>query len=202
VCDLVAAATLLLLLSPLFLLLVLLVWRNLGRPIFFREPRGGRGGRPFTFIKFRSMLNTRDEQGRLLPDEERLTRFGRWLRRTSLDELPQLFNVLRGEMSLIGPRPLTVRYLPRYSSRQARRHEVRPGITGWAQVNGRNAVDWPQRFEMDVWYVENLSLWLDLKIAARTLLAAVTGRGVSPSGSATMPEFLGQDETPLGTAHN
>jgi lipopolysaccharide/colanic/teichoic acid biosynthesis glycosyltransferase len=149
------------------------------------------GGRPFQILKFRTMTDLRDADGALLPDAERLTPFGRWLRSTSLDELPALWNVLRGDMSLVGPRPLLVQYLPLYSARQARRHEVRPGITGWAQVNGRNALTWPQKFELDVWYVENRSFWLDLRILWMTLLVVLRRDGISAHGEATMPPFTG-----------
>jgi lipopolysaccharide/colanic/teichoic acid biosynthesis glycosyltransferase len=152
------------------------------------------GGRPFQILKFRTMTDLRDADGALLPDAERLTPFGRWLRSTSLDELPALWNVLRGDMSLVGPRPLLVQYLPLYSARQARRHEVRPGITGWAQVNGRNALTWPQKFELDVWYVENRSFWLDLRILWMTLLVVLRRDGISAHGEATMPPFTGNND--------
>jgi len=169
---------------PLLLLAMMVVRAALGRPIFFVQERAGRDGRPFRLVKLRTMREG-DE-----PDAERLTRVGRWLRATSLDELPELWNVLRGEMSLVGPRPLPVRYLPRYSPQQARRHEVRPGITGWAQVNGRNSLTWEQKFAYDVWYVDHMSFWLDVKILWQTVWQVLTRRGISAEGEATMGEFL------------
>jgi lipopolysaccharide/colanic/teichoic acid biosynthesis glycosyltransferase len=162
-----------------------------GSPVFFRQRRPGRDGEPFTLLKFRTMREASDEAGRPLPDDQRLTRLGRLLRRTSLDELPTLWNVLRGEMSLVGPRPLRMEYLDRYTPEQARRHEVRPGITGWAQVRGRNLVAWEEKFDLDVWYVDHLSLALDLKILGLTVGTVLTGRGVSAAGHATMPDFEG-----------
>ena len=167
--DLIAVTTALIILSPVLAFLALLVRARLGPPILFRQQRPGLYGRPFTLYKFRSMTDARDEQGNLLPDGERLTRFGKWLRSTSLDELPELFNVLKGHMSLVGPRPLLMEYLPLYTPEQARRHEVKPGITGWAQVNGRNAISWEEKFKLDVWYVDHVSFWLDLKILALTV---------------------------------
>ena len=169
----------------------MLVRLNLGRPVFFRQPRPGRQGRVFELIKFRTMTQARDAQGHLLPDAQRLTRFGRWLRSTSLDELPEVLNVLRGEMSLVGPRPLLVQYLDRYSPEQARRHEVLPGLTGWVQVKGRNALTWEEKFRLDVWYVDHRSLWLDLRILALTVWHVLRRHGVSAPGAATMPEFMG-----------
>ncbi len=174
-----------------------LIRSRLGRPVLFRQERPGRHGRPFMMVKFRTMTDARDERGELLPDSERLTPFGQWLRSTSLDELPELWNVLRGEMSIVGPRPLLMRYLPLYNDRQRRRHEVRPGITGWAQVNGRNAVGWLERFEMDVWYVENRTLLLDLRIIALTLRKVIVREGISAAGEATMHEFRGNRDTDL-----
>ena len=179
-------------LAPLAALVALLVAVRLGRPILFAQERPGRDGVAFRLNKFRSMTDRRDSEGALLPDVERLTAFGRWLRRSSLDELPELWNVLRGEMSWVGPRPLLVAYLARYDERQRRRHEVRPGITGWAQVNGRNALTWEEKLELDVWYVEHVSLALDLKILARTFWVVVTGGGISAAGHSTMPEFRGK----------
>lgn len=193
--DLGVAATLLVLLAPLMLLVACLVRWNLGSPALFRQPRAGLGGRIFTLYKFRSMRDARDGQGRPLPDDQRLTAFGRKLRSWSLDELPQLWNIVRGDMSLIGPRPLLVDYLPRYSPRQARRHEVRPGITGWAQVQGRNEVSWPKRFELDVWYVDHCSLATDLRILVQTVVCVLSRRGVSAYNQATMSEFLGNDSS-------
>ena len=176
---------------PVVAVLALVVRLALGSPAFFTQPRVGQGGRVFKLIKLRSMTGARDAAGRLLPDAERLTPFGRRLRSTSLDELPSLLNVLRGEMSLVGPRPLLVEYLPLYSPRQARRHEVRPGVTGWAQVNGRNALGWPERFEHDVWYVEHQSLALDLRILAVTVAKVFAREGVAAEGHATMEPFRG-----------
>ena len=192
--DLLVSALLLLLLAPLMAVIALAVRWRLGAPLFFCQQRPGRRGQPFTMGKFRTMLDSRDAEGNLLPDEQRLTPLGRFLRRASLDELPELWSVLRGDMSLVGPRPLLMRYLPRYTPRQARRHEVAPGITGWAQVNGRNAISWEARFELDVWYVDNWSLWLDAKILLMTLLAVVRREGISQAGHATMPEFRGSKE--------
>lgn len=168
-----------------------LVRSRLGSPVLFRQRRPGRHARPFGLYKFRTMTDARDSSGKLLPDEVRLTRIGRILRKLSLDELPQLVNVLRGDMSLVGPRPLLMQYVERYTPRQARRMEVRPGITGWAQVNGRNALSWEERFELDVWYVDHRSLALDLKILALTALRVLQRDGVSAEGHATMPEFRG-----------
>jgi sugar transferase EpsL len=187
--DIVLAATALIALSPALALVALLVRVRLGPPVFFRQPRPGRGGRVFSLIKFRTMIDARDADGRQLPDSERLVPLGRFLRSTSLDELPELWNVLRGDMSLIGPRPLLVAYLPRYSPEQARRHEVRPGISGWAQVNGRNAVSWAERFRLDVWYVDQVSFMVDLRIVLKTLVVAFRREGISAQTCATMPEF-------------
>ena len=173
--DVIVAALALVLLAPLLVLLALLVRIKLGSPILFRQPRPGRFGQTFTLVKFRSMTDARDSSGNLLPDPERLPRFGRFLRSTSLDELPELLNVLRGDMSLVGPRPLLVRYLPYYTPRENRRHDLRPGITGWAQINGRCNLPWTERLELDVWYVERCSLWLDLRILVGTV-GKVLGR--------------------------
>jgi lipopolysaccharide/colanic/teichoic acid biosynthesis glycosyltransferase len=171
----------------------LVVRLQLGTPVSFHQARPGLNGRIFKLVKFRSMTDERDETGALLADEARLTPFGRWLRSTSLDELPSLYNVLKGEMSLVGPRPLLVEYLPLYSATQARRHEVRPGLTGWAQVNGRNAVTWEEKFELDVWYVENRSFWLDLRVLVMTVAKVFQRAGINAQGEATMPRFLGPD---------
>ena len=189
--DFLAAATLLLLLAPLLLVLGVLVRTRLGSPVLFRQPRPGLGGRVFTLVKFRTMKDQRDARGALLPDAIRLTPFGLWLRRTSLDELPELWNILRGDMSFVGPRPLLVDYLPLYSERQRRRHEVRPGLTGWAQVNGRNALSWEERFALDVWYVEHRSVLLDARILLLTALQVLRPKGISAEGHATMPPFTG-----------
>lgn len=181
---------------PLLAVVAMLVRVKLGSPVFFRQERPGRGGRVFRMIKFRTMTDARDAAGQLLPDAVRLTPFGRMMRSTSLDELPELLNVLKGDMSLVGPRPLLVRYLERYSPRQARRHEVRPGITGLAQVSGRNAISWEEKFEWDVRYVETQSLLLDLKILFLTVKAVFFRTGISAAGDATMPEFTGSPVKP------
>lgn len=171
--------------------LVIVTRRRLGSPVLFRQVRPGLHGRPFTLVKLRTMTDARDTHGDLLPDAERLPAYGGWLRSTSLDELPEFWNVLTGEMSLVGPRPLLVDYLPLYSATQARRHLVRPGITGWAQINGRNALSWPDRLALDVWYVDHRSFWLDMRILAMTLVRLVQRRGVSAPGEATMSRFAG-----------
>jgi sugar transferase EpsL len=195
--DLLLSAAALLVLSPLLLVLALLVRLGLGSPVLFCQPRPGRGGRIFTLCKFRTMNDARDAGGRLRSDAERLTSLGRALRASSLDELPTLWNVLRGDMSLVGPRPLLVEYLPLYSPEQARRHEVRPGITGWAQVNGRNALSWEKKFELDVWYVDHRSLSLDLRILFLTVAKVFKREGIAAAGSATMPEFTGAGASPV-----
>ena len=190
-CDKLAALVALVLLSPLLLALAIAIRSFLGGGIFFRQERPGQKGRTFHIVKFRTMTDRRDAKGRMLPDEERLTKFGRWLRSTSLDELPELWNVLRGEMSLVGPRPLLMQYLGRYSAEQARRHDVLPGITGWAQVNGRNAIQWREKFALDVWYVDHWSLGLDLKILWLTLWHVLKREGISRAGHVTTTEFMG-----------
>jgi lipopolysaccharide/colanic/teichoic acid biosynthesis glycosyltransferase len=192
--DLAIAVPVIVLLSPLLLVLACSVAAVLGRPVLFRQQRPGLRGKPFTILKFRTMVDARAPDGSLLPDEKRLTPFGRWLRSTSLDELPELWNVVIGDMSIVGPRPLLMRYLPRYSERQATRHLVRPGLTGWAQVKGRNAISWDKRLEMDAWYVEKRDLVLDARIMAATLLSVLRRRGISAEGSATMPEFAGSSD--------
>jgi len=192
--DLTLTIPALILLSPVIGLLAGLVRLKLGNPVLFRQQRPGLHGKPFTLYKFRTMTGARDADGNLLPDADRLTPFGRFLRRTSLDELPELLNVLRGDMSLVGPRPLLMEYLDRYTPEQARRHEVRPGITGWAQINGRNALSWEEKFELDVWYVDNLSLWLDLKILVLTIWTVLRREGISQDGYATMPEVMGMEK--------
>ena len=191
--DFSAALFLLMALWPLLLVLAVLVHWRLGSPVLFRQQRPGLHGRPFSINKFRTMSEVRDAKGRLLDDADRLTELGRFMRRFSLDELPQLFNVLRGELSLVGPRPLLMEYLPLYSPEQARRHNVRPGITGWAQVNGRNAINWEDRFRLDVWYVDHQSLWLDMKILWLTVLKVLRSEGVSQKGHATMEKFRGSE---------
>jgi sugar transferase EpsL len=177
-------------LSSLLCLIAVLVAWTLGHPILFRQWRAGRNGVKFELLKFRTMTESRDANGYLLPDEQRLTRLGAFLRATSLDELPELINVLRGDMSLVGPRPLLLRYLERYTPEQMRRHKVRPGITGWAQVNGRNALSWEQKFELDVWYVDHRSVWLDLRILCLTAWRVLGQEGIAQDGHATMPEFI------------
>ncbi len=188
----VAALTLLLLALPL-VALASLVQRKLGSPVLFTQVRPGLHGKPFRMVKFRTMTDARDASGALLPDAQRLTPFGRFLRSSSLDELPELWNVLHGEMSLVGPRPLLMEYLPLYTPEQARRHEVRPGITGWAQVNGRNAINWADKFALDVWYVDHRSLWLDLRILWLTVRKVLVRDGISAAGEATMPRFTGSE---------
>ena len=189
--DVSIALALLLLLSPLLALLALAVRRKLGRPVLFTQIRPGRHGTPFEFYKFRTMTEARNAAGELLPDAARLTPFGELMRKSSLDELPQLVNVLKGDMSLVGPRPLLMEYLPLYSERQSKRHAVRPGITGWAQVNGRNALTWEERFELDLWYVDHRSFRLDLKIIAKTAWRMLRPQGIAQPGHATMTKFTG-----------
>jgi sugar transferase EpsL len=199
VIDVLGAAGGLLALAPVLLLIALAVRRSLGSPLLFRQVRPGRHARPFELLKFRTMTEARDAAGQPLPDEQRLTRLGNWLRSTSLDELPELINVLSGDMSLVGPRPLLPEYLPHYSTEQARRHEVRPGITGWAAVQGRNALSWERRLALDVWYVDNWSLGLDLKILLMTVVKVLKRQGISAEGHATMPRFddsAGRGTTP------
>jgi sugar transferase EpsL len=182
---------LIILFVPILLLLFPLLSILVGFPVLFKQPRPGKNGIPFTIYKFRTMTDEKDEFGNLLPDIKRLTRFGSFLRRTSLDELPELFNVLKGEMSLVGPRPLLIDYLPLYSPEQARRHEVKPGITGWAQINGRNSLSWQEKFEMDVWYVDHVSFWLDIKILFLTIWKVLKREGISQEGYATAEKFKG-----------
>ena len=191
--DLVVATVSLVATSPLLLIVAAAVRVTLGAPVLFRQRRPGLNGVPFEIVKFRTLTDQRDASGTLLDDAQRMTALGRWLRRTSLDELPELFNVVRGEMSLVGPRPLLMQYLTRYTARQARRHEVRPGITGLAQVSGRNLVTWEERFEIDVWYVEHWSFGLDLRILGRTLVKVVSREGINQPGHETAREFLGSD---------
>lgn len=193
--DVGAAAIGLLVLWPLIAMVALAIRGNMGPPVFFRQVRPGLRGVPFTLVKFRTMTNERSSTGEWLSDAERLTRLGRLLRRTSLDELPQMWNVLKGDLSLVGPRPLLMDYLARYTPFQMRRHEVKPGVTGWAQVNGRNAITWEEKFDLDVWYVDNWSLWLDLKIILMTVARVLSGQGVSQAGTSTVDEFLGNSES-------
>lgn len=192
--DLVLSGIALLVLSPVYLILTILVRVKLGNPVLFSQERPGKNEKVFRMYKFRSMTDERDANGDLLPDEERLTHFGAMLRATSLDELPELWNIFKGDMSIVGPRPLLVRYLPRYNERQRRRHEVRPGLTGWAQVNGRNAISWEQKFEYDVEYVEKESFLFDVKILFMTVGKVLHRSGISQEGSATMEEFMGNEE--------
>lgn len=189
--DLTAAAAALLLLSPVIAVVAWQVRKKLGTPVLFRQQRPGRDGKPFEMVKFRTMRDAVDVHGNVLPDAQRMTPFGSFLRASSLDELPELWNVLKGEMSLVGPRPLLMEYLPLYSSEQYRRHEVRPGVTGWAQINGRNALSWEDKFKLDIWYVENRSFWLDLKILFLTVKKVVKKDGISGAGEATMSKFTG-----------
>jgi sugar transferase EpsL len=196
--DITASAAGLLVLLPVLLVVGLMIRWRMGSPVLFEQERPGKGGRVFRLYKFRTMTDERDGEGRLLGDEERLTGLGRWVRRWSVDELPQLWNVLRGEMSLVGPRPLLVEYLGRYSARQARRHEVKPGVTGWAQVHGRNAVSWEEKLEMDVWYVENRSFWLDVRILGMTVGKVLRREGISQAGRATVEEFRGVSDLAEG----
>jgi lipopolysaccharide/colanic/teichoic acid biosynthesis glycosyltransferase len=189
--DLIGAGLASIVLAPLVLVIAIMVRLSIGAPVFFRQQRAGLRGESFTIVKFRTMTNSCEAHGRLLPDALRLTRWGRFLRSTSLDELPELINVLKGEMSLVGPRPLFSKYLGRYTLEQMRRHEVKPGITGWAQVNGRNALTWEQKFGLDVWYVDHQSLWIDLKVIVLTILRTIKREGISAPGQATAQEFMG-----------
>jgi sugar transferase EpsL len=194
--DVVVSIFALLAASPLLVIIAIIIGIKLGRPIFFGQVRPGKGGHPFRMVKFRTMIDARDREGNLLPDSERLPPTGRWLRNSSLDELPELWNVLQGDMSLVGPRPLLMQYLDRYTPEQARRHEVRPGITGWAQVNGRNAITWDEKFQLDVWYVENHSFWLDCKVLGMTVAQVLQRRDIVAEGHTTMPEFTGNTDKP------
>lgn len=190
--DITLSALAILCLWPLMLLIGLMVRYKLGGPVFFSQVRPGLAGQPFEMVKFRTMRNTYDSSGNLLPDSERMTAFGSFLRSTSLDELPELWNVLKGDMSLVGPRPLLMEYLPLYSAEQFRRHEMRPGVTGWAQVNGRNTLNWEDRFKLDVWYADNHSIWLDFKIIALTIKKVLIRDGISADGEVTMSKFTGK----------
>ena len=189
--DIVIASTALILLSPLYFYVAHKVKKNLGSPVLFRQVRPGLHGEPFEMIKFRTMKDALDEQGNPLPDSERLTAFGKMLRSTSLDEMPELWNVIKGDMSVVGPRPLLMEYLPLYNKEQAKRHDVRPGMTGHAQVNGRNAISWEQKFKLDTWYVENQSIWLDFKIMLKTVQKVIAKDDISAEGEATMTRFIG-----------
>ncbi|USD50225.1 sugar transferase [Vibrio sp. SCSIO 43153] len=192
--DLIASSVALILLSPIIILLFIKVRKNLGTPAIFSQTRPGLNGKPFRMFKFRSMRDAFDEEGNPLPDAERITDFGLKLRNSSLDELPELWNVLKGDMSLVGPRPLLMDYLPLYNTEQARRHEVRPGITGWAQINGRNAISWSEKFKLDVWYVDNKSLWLDLKVLFLTVKKVLVKDGISAEGHVTVEPFRGNHD--------
>jgi sugar transferase EpsL len=183
----------LIVLSPVLLLISIMVINKFGWPVFFTQTRPGHKGKPFKIIKFRTMTNEKDENGELLSEELRITPFGMWLRSTSLDELPELVNVLKGEMSIVGPRPLLMEYLPLYDAYQKRRMDLKPGITGWAQVNGRNAIPWPEKFKMDIWYVDNQSLWLDIKIIFLTLKKVISREGISHENEVSMPKFKGNE---------
>ena len=189
--DIVIASTALILLSPLYLYVAYKVRKNLGSPVIFRQVRPGLNGKPFEMIKFRTMTDERDEQGNLLPNEQRLPKFGKMLRATSLDEMPELWNVIKGDMSIVGPRPLLMDYLSLYNEEQAKRHNVRPGMTGHAQVNGRNAISWEKKFELDTWYVENQSIWLDFKIMFQTVKKVLVKDGINQSEEVTMTRFMG-----------
>lgn len=189
--DLLIVVPALLVLAPVMVVVAVLVRFKIGSPVIFRQQRPGFQGKPFTILKFRTMTNARDAQGYLLPEADRLLPFGKFLRSTSLDELPELINVLKGEMSLVGPRPLMMRYLPHYTHEQARRHEVKPGLTGWAQINGRNTVPWEERFKLDVWYVEHLSLALDVQIIWMTIMKVCRREGISAEGHVTVHSFVG-----------
>ena len=192
--DITIASTALILLSPVYLIVAHKVKKNLGSPVLFRQVRPGLHGKPFEMIKFRTMKDALDAEGNPLPDSERLTPFGKMLRATSLDEMPELWNVIKGDMSIVGPRPLLMEYLPLYNAEQAKRHNVRPGITGYAQVNGRNAISWEKKFELDTWYVENQSLWLDFKIMLKTIKKVIAKDDISAEGEATMSKFTGTPE--------
>jgi sugar transferase EpsL len=191
--DIAVSASALLVAAPVMLSLALLIRVRLGSPVLFRQLRPGLHGKPFQMLKFRTMLEATTATGEPLPDAARLTPFGQWLRSTSLDELPGLLNVLRGDMSLVGPRPLLMEYLPLYSPEQARRHDAKPGLTGWAQINGRNALSWPQKFALDLWYIDHRTLWLDLKILVMTAVKVVRRSDIAADGEATMPRFTGSD---------
>ncbi len=192
--DFFSAIIILVCVFPLVVVVGVLIRKYLGSPIFFTQERPGLGGLPFRMIKFRTMLRGTDSAGRLLPDSQRLTRLGKMLRSTSLDELPELWNVVKGDMSLVGPRPLLMEYIPLYSTKQFRRHEVRPGVTGWAQVNGRNSLNWEEKFDLDVWYVDNHSFWLDLKILFLTIRSVFVRTGINKDGEATMSKFTGSTD--------
>ena len=189
--DIISSVAGLIVISPLLAVLAVLVRLKLGSPILFRQQRPGLGGKAFVIYKFRTMTDQSDASGKLLPDEQRLPKFGRFLRSTSFDELPELLNVFKGDMSIVGPRPLMMKYLGRYSPEQARRHEVKPGITGWAQINGRNTISWEDKFNLDVWYADNWTFWLDMKIISQSIWMVIAREGITQQGRATMDEFMG-----------
>ena len=192
--DIAISVILLFLFAPIMVFIAFLVYFNIGKPILFQQARPGLNSSPFNLIKFTTMKNIFDEKGNLLDDEERLTNFGKFLRSTSLDELPELWNILKGEMSFIGPRPLLMDYLPLYSSEQLRRHDVKPGVTGWAQINGRNSISWEEKFNLDIWYVDNVSFWLDIKILLITIKKVIMRKDISKEGMATMSKFQGSNK--------
>jgi sugar transferase EpsL len=192
--DLLISVPSFMVIMPMLIFITILVRNRIGSPVIFKQTRPGLNGIPFTIYKFRTMTQQRDNEGRLLQDSERLTKFGRWLRKASLDELPEIFNVIRGEMSLVGPRPLLMQYLKRYTTEQSRRHDVKPGITGWAQINGRNAISWEDKFKLDVWYVDNRSITLDFKILAMTVKSVLYQKGITAKDCETMPEFIPNSE--------
>jgi len=194
VMDIALSALILIVCSPIILIVGLITWLSSGGPIFFYHQRPGKDGKLFKLVKIRSMVDQYDQDGKLLPDSERITSLGSFIRRTSIDELPEFYNVLRGDMSLVGPRPLLKQYIPRYSAEQARRHEVLPGVTGWAQVNGRNTISWDEKFKLDIWYVDNWTFWLDVKIIFMTIWKVLTREGISQPGRATMDEFKGNEK--------
>jgi sugar transferase EpsL len=192
--EIIAGCTMIILSSPILIAVGMIIWLQMGTPVIFRQIRSGLNGKPFILYKFRTMNNLKEQKGTLLPDEKRITRIGSLLRDTSLDELPEIFNILKGDMSFVGPRPLLMQYLERYSSEQARRHEVKPGLTGWAQINGRNGIGWDQKLKLDVWYVDHQSLRLDIKIIGSTIYKVIRRDGIGHHDMATMPEFLGTTE--------
>ena len=192
--DIILSALILIIASPFLLLTAVLIFLSYGTPILFKHERPGKDRKPFKLIKFRSMRDARDPEGNFLPDADRITRFGQFIRRTSIDELPEFYNVLRGDMSLVGPRPLLMQYLQRYSPEQARRQDVLPGVTGWAQINGRNAISWDDKFKYDLWYIDHWTFWLDIKIIFLTIWKVLKGDGISQPGRATMDEFMGNSD--------
>ncbi len=192
--DILVSFFALIILLPVLLIISILIMKIMGMPVFFTQERPGKNGKIFKIIKFRTMLNDRDSNGNMLPDEERLTKFGTWLRNSSLDELPELFNVLKGDMSIVGPRPLLIQYLPLYSDHQARRHEVLPGITGWAQINGRNSITWDEKFNLDVWYVDNHNVFMDIKIILKTILKVINKSGIDDDIGVGQDKFTGNKE--------